>query len=109
MTYIFAKQSQPEKGFSCRSYLDCKFLIDKKQKRTASRFRFLRRPRRPGLADARSLEIRGGDQSPVGEINLTHKLPKGGCAEPVGPRGVPIYRRECRGEEERENERTAAM
>lgn len=33
----------------------------------------------------------GGDQSPVGEINLTHKLPRGVCAEPVGPRGEPIY------------------
>ena len=27
-----------------------------------------------GPVEARSLEIRGGDQSPVGEINLTHKL-----------------------------------
>lgn len=33
----------------------------------------------------------GGNQSPVGEINLTHKLPRGFCAEPVGPRGEPIY------------------
>lgn len=39
----------------------------------------------------------GGDQSPVGEINLTHKLPeerargKGGCAETVGPREGSSY------------------
>lgn len=47
----------------------------------------------------RNWEIRGGDQSPVGEINLTHKLPKerargggeGGMrAETVGPRGVVL-------------------
>lgn len=41
----------------------------------------------------RNWEIRGGDQSPVGEINLTHKLPKEREDAPrpwMGPRGVVL-------------------
>ncbi|TGZ32070.1 Uncharacterized protein DBV15_10296 [Temnothorax longispinosus] len=45
----------------------------------------------------------GGDQSPVGEINLTHKLPRGGFTPSPWARGVNLS---TRGGRERErNER----